>query len=452
MAETSPASAPTLVRALGVPAMSANVMNNIVGVGIFALPGAVAAVLGPAALVAYVVCALAVGLVALCFAELGSRVSASGGIYAYIEAAFGPFAGFLAGVLFWIGAQAVSSAAVAVILVGFLAQLLPPLGAPLPRALVLVALYATLALLNMRGVRVGARAVIIITVAKLTPLALLVVAGVLASAPANLTWHGMPSLGDVGRASLLLIFAFTGTESAVTASGEVRSPSRTMPRAIFLGMLGVLVLYMSVHISAQGVLGAALAHETAAPLLAVAQRVFGPAGATLVLVGGAVSALGWITSDMLGTPRLIHAFASDGLFPRRLAAVHARFRTPAAAIAFHGLICLALALTGSFRMLVVLSVIAVLPIYLACCLAVLRLRRLHVASDGAPFVIPGGPIVPLLACAVVAWLLSGATWAEAGAVAALLTAAAAVYGLRAWRRRRVGTSEVAREAEALAAD
>jgi len=386
----APPAGPSLVRALGVRALAANVVNNIVGSGIFVLPAAVAAILGPAAAVAYVLCAVMIGLVGLCFAEVGSRVQAAGGPYAYVEAAFGPYVGFLAGLLFWFGSIVASCAAVATVFAASLGALLPAVGGPVAQAALLVALFTVLAAVNVRGVRAGARLMELLTAAKLAPLVLLVLVGLFALRPAHLAWTGMPVLADVGRAALVLIFAFTGVEGALTSSGEVREPARTVPRAVFLG------------------------------LAAVAERVLGGPGRTLILVAAAVSTLGFVSGDMLASPRLLFAFGHDGLLPARLGAVHARFRTPHVAIAIHAAACCAAALSGTFRVLAVLSVVATLLIYLACCLAVLELRRRDVRADGAPFRIPGGAAVPLLACAVVLWPLASATVTEFLAVAGVL--------------------------------
>jgi len=425
----------SLVRAIGVRALAANSVNLIVAASIFVLPAAVAADLGAAAIVAYVVCAVALGLVMLCLAEAGSRVSLTGGTYAYVEIAFGPFVGFLAGVLFWFGSQVISSAAVAVVLVGSLDGLLPGIGAPVPRAAFLVALYAALAAVNVRGVRAGTRLVEIVTVAKLAPLLVMVLVGLVAGRAENLVWERVPSLDEVGRTSLVLVFAFMGGEGALTPSGEVKDPARTVPRAVLVALLVVTALYASVQLAAQGVLGPDLATNPAAPLAAAAERVLGPGGRVLMLVGAAVSTFGYVSGDMLASPRLLFAFGRDGFLPGRLAAVHARYRTPYAAIAVHAAVACGFALTGSFRSLAVLSVVSTLLVYLACALAVLQLRRRHVQLGEHPFLVPGGPAVPVLACALVLWLLSNAARAELLANAAVIALAALAYALTRGRRR-----------------
>jgi basic amino acid/polyamine antiporter, APA family len=419
-----------LVRAIGVRGLAANTVNNVIGSGIFVLPAVVAATLGASAIIAYVICAIAAGLIGLSFAAAGSRVSAPGGTYAYTESAFGSFVGFLTGVLFWFGSQMIAAAAIATVFVGSLAALVPQLGDPIPRAVLLIVLYAALAALNIRGVRTGIGIVETFTAAKVLPLLLLVIVGAFFVHPANLVWTSVPSFAQIGTASLLLIFAFTGVEGALTSSGEVKNPSRTVPFSILLGLGAVSLLYIGVQLVAQGVLGPDLALDQAAPLAAVADRAFGPAGRVLLAVGAAVSAFGFVSGDMLATPRLLFAFARDGFLPARVGSVNARFHTPVVAIVIHAAVCCAFAISGSFRSLVVLSTVSTLLIYLATCLAAIELKRRDVRSDGPPFRLRGGPVVPLLACVVVVWMLSSASRTEFISVAAVLVVASVLYFIR----------------------
>ncbi len=431
---TDVASAPVveetgLVRAFGVRALAANTINSIVGSGIFVLPALMAATLGAAAISAYLVCSLAACLLALTFGEAGSRVSTPGGTYAYIDTAFGPFIGFLAGVLFWFS-QTISSGAVAVVCVGSLGALAPSRAAPVPRAVLLIALYAALAVLNIRGVRTGIRIVESLTVAKLIPLLLLVVVGAFFVHPVNLAWTSTPSIKQVGAASLLLIFAFQGVENALTSSGEVINPSRTVPRAILLGLAGVSLLYISIHLVAQGVLGPALSADQAAPLAAVAKRAFGPVGAVLLAAAAAISAFGYVAGDVLTSPRVLFAFGQDRFLPRIFGTVNQRHHSPAIAIVVHSAACCAFALTGSFRSLAILSTVSMLLIYLGCCFAAIELRRRNVVADGPPFTLPGGPTIPLLASGVVIWMLTSASRMEYISVGVALVVATVLYFVR----------------------
>jgi amino acid transporter len=420
----------SLERVIGVRALAANTVNLTVGAGIFVLPALVAAQLGPAAVFAYLACAAAMGLVLLCFAEAGSRVFESGGACAYVEAAFGPYAGFLASTLLWLGYAVVSIAAVANALVGTLGAVFPTIEQPIPRGLFLFLLFAGVAWVNIRGVRQGARAVEIVTVMKLLPLVGLVLIGLFAIRPDNLSIETLPSAGDFGAATLLLFFAFGGSESAVTPSGEIRNPARTIPRGLLFGILGIVTLYLGLQAVAQGVLGADLPSASAAPLAATAERILGAPGAVILLAAAGVSMFGTVMGDMLTSPRALFASARDGVLPSRLASIHARFHTPNLAIAVYAGLAFAFAISGAFQPLAVLSTVAILLVYLSTVAATVELRRRDVRASDSVFRLPAGPLIPGLAAAVIVWLLAQATTTEWTAIGAMLGAASLFYLLR----------------------
>jgi amino acid transporter len=299
------------------------------------------------------------------------------------------------------------------------------MAAPGLRIPLLVIVLAALAALNVVGVRGASRFNTAVTVAKLVPLVALVVFGSAAVVPGNLTWHAAPPVRDVARASTLLIFAFLGVESALAPSGEVRDPRRTIPRAIFIAMGAVTVIYLTVQVVAQGVLGPALAGR-AAPLADAAGAALGAPGRTLVLVGMVVSMFGYVAGVSLAVPRMLFAFGRDGYLPSALARVHERFSTPHVAIVAQAAIVIVLATTGTFEELAIIANVATLVVYAACCVAVLVLRRIEsggsTRSDDAAFRAPLGGAVPVLALAAIVWLLTSLTrteWLSLAAIAAV---------------------------------
>ena len=429
---------PALRRVIGVRGLAAAIFNITIGAAIFVLPAHVAGKLGAAAPLAYLVCAVATMLIALCIAEAGSRVPQSGGPYAYVEAAFGPYAGFLCGVLLWLGIT-IAMGAVATVFADALGQLVPGLAGSLARAVLLIAAYGGLAVVNIRGAALGSRVSGIATVAKIVPLVAFVVLGLSHVRAENLALGSLPSLPRLGESGLLLMFAFFGMESALQVSGEVRDAGRTVPRAIALAVTGVGVLYIAVQLVAQGVLGPALADpETAkAPLAAAAVQFAGPTGSMLILIAMIVSTFGFMTATMLATPRSLFALAADGYLPRPLAAVHGAYHTPHIAIWAQGVIVTAIALTGTYVKLAVMANVPILLVYLGCCLAAWRLRRRDVGAAGQPFVMPGGRAVPWLGAGLIVALLATATredWLATGGVMA-----AASLGFL-WRRRALQPS------------
>src|SRR5438045_3595050 len=396
MASPVPAATePAPPRVIGVGGLAAAIFNITVGAAISVLPSHVAGNLGAAAPLAYLVCAVATALVALCIAEAGSRVARSGGPYAYVETAFGPYAGFLCGVLLWLGIT-LAMGAVATVFADAVGELVPGLSGQLPRAVLLVAVVAGLAVVNIRGAALGSQMSGIATVAKIIPLVAFVVLGLSHVRAQNLALGSSPPLARLGESGLLLMFAFFGMESALQVSGEVRDAARAVPLAIALAVGGVGVLYIAVQLVAQGILGSALAApETAkAPLAAAAVQFAGPARSPALLIAMVVSICGFMTATMLSTPRTLFALAADGYLPRPVAAVHPAHGTPYVAIAIQGVIVCAIAITGTYVKLAIVANVAILLVYLATYITIWRLRRLDAGAAEKPFVMPGGVVVP----------------------------------------------------------
>jgi basic amino acid/polyamine antiporter, APA family len=419
-----------LARSLGLPAMTANTVNCIVGSGIFLLPALVAAILGPGWLIAYVICAVAIMLVFLSLAEAASRVSQTGGTYRFVDVAFGPYAGMLLGAVLWFSNVA-SSAAVAVLFAVTVGVVVPPLAAGIGRAAVIIAMYAALTAINIRDVRNGAAVVIIVTIAKIAPLVVLILGGLIALHGQHVPVSGRAPWSDVGRAALILFYAFTGIEVALQPAGEVTDPARTMPRAVLLALVIITALYIGTHYVAQGILGPGLAADQVAPLASTADHIFGPRGRALMLAAAALSTFAYVSGDILASPRLVFAFARDGYLPAIVGKIHPRHGTPYIAIAVYATIACGLALTGTYKVLVVLASLAAVLIYLASCLALLVLRKRDLRTAGRPFLVPGGPTIPLLACIVLLWLGAQATRGEYKAIGLVLAAATILYVVRA---------------------
>jgi len=417
---TSPDS---LVRAIGTLGLAAAIVNVTVGAGIFQLPSNVARSLGAAAPIAYVVCAVAMGLIVLCIADAGSRVSLTGGPYAYVGAALGPYAAFLSGVLLWM-LGAFATAAVATVFAASVGQLVPALAPWQPG--VLLATFGFWAVVNMQGVALAARLNATATVAKLAPLLLIGVGGLFVIRTEHLAVAVWPPAADIARTSLLLVFAFAGVESALVPSGEVRDTVRTVPRAIALAMLGITALYLALQVSAQGILGAALAGAST-PLADAAGTAFGGWARALLLAGAAISMFGYLGGMTLAVPRLVFALARDGYLPRALANVHPIHRTPQAAIAVQTVLAAALAISGTFEPLAILANVSALALYLGCAVAAWRLRSTAPAGTAAGARLPLAGVAPFLAVPVILWLLTGLTRREWIGFGACVAAASAVY-------------------------
>jgi amino acid transporter len=279
------------------------------------------------------------------------------------------------------------------------------------------------------------------TVAKLLPLLLVAVGGLFFIDSANLRVAAWPAAADVARTSLLLIFAFAGIEVALVPSGEVKDIARTVPRAIGIAMIGITALYISLQVSAQGILGAGLAQATVSPLADAAGASFGSWARSLLLAGATLSMFGYLGGMTLSMPRMLFALARDGFLPRTLAAVHHVHRSPQAAIVTQSVIALALAITGTFERLAILANVSALALYFGCALAAWRLRSHAVSGQGLGFRVPFGGVIPWLACGVIVWLLTGLARDEWLGFAACIVGGTVVYvGTgRSRRERRIPT-------------
>ena len=408
----------SLVRAIGTFGLAAGIINITIGGGIFRLPANVAGSLGAAAPIAYLVCAAAMGLIVFCIADAGRRVSLTGGPYAYVGTAFGPYAAFISGVLLWM-LGTFATAAVSTVFASSLGLLVPALAGRSMEIAILVVAYVFWTIVNLRGVALGVRLNSVATIAKLLPLLVVAVGGAFFIRAENLRIEAMPAAADVARTCLLLIFAFAGIECALVPSGEVRDTARTVPRAIALAMAGITLLYIALQMVAQGILGSGLAQATVAPLADAAGASLGGWARSLLLAGATVSMFGYLGGMTLSMPRMLFALAQDGFLPRALATIHPIHRSPQPAIVAQSLLALVLAISGTFEKLAIFANVSALALYFGCALAAWRLRK--PGEHGA------GSAVPWLACGVIAWLLTGLTRDEWLGFGGCLALASLVY-------------------------
>jgi len=395
-----------LKRVVGVSGLALSIINGVIGSGIFVLPAIVGIALGTFGIFGYIICSIMLATIMLCYAEIGSRVTSSGGSYAYVEAAFGDFAGFIINWLFFFGWSILGSAAVMNVIADSLAVLFPTFSNPFIRGLLFFILIGFMVLINVRGARQGIGFVKGISIIKLLPLLGIIIFGFSQVKTANLQLEHIPSLKTFGDTSLILFFAFAGFETSFGVSGEFKNPKRTVPMGILLGGITVLIVYILLQLVTQGVLGAGIAAYKDAPLAAVAERIIGKAGATILLITAAISCFGNVSADVMATPRSLFAAANDGLFPKFLSKVHAKFSTPYLAVITYGSLIFIFSTSGGFKQLAVLASAAILLIYLAVILATIKLRKKKQESTEKIFRAPGGLVIPLIGIAAIVWLLT----------------------------------------------
>ncbi|MGC4036991.1 MAG: amino acid permease [Chitinophagaceae bacterium] len=419
-----------LKRDIGTFGLACTVVNIMIGTGIFVLPALAAEKLGAAAIICFFICGFLIFLIALCFAEIGSKVTVSGGAYTYIETAFGPFTGFLANNIFWFGSCMLGDAGIANALSKTLSHFFPVLDTTIGRPAFLFGLFSFLAFVNVRGAKYGVWFSILTTIIKLVPLLLLVVFGLGHITAANLEWKQALTLNEIGSATLILFYTFVGIETSVNNGGEFKNPARTVPVGIFSGLVFVLLLYVSIQLVSQGILGDQLVADKIkdAPLAAVANRLFGTAGITLMIAGTAFAMLGTLSGEVLGNPRILFAGARDGLMPKALAKVHKKFATPYVSIAVYAALCFIFSVIGEIKQLLILSSATTLLIYLGVVLATIRMRyKQTTLGDQKTFKIPGGVIIPFLAIIIILWILSNLSRQEITGIIVFCAIVSALY-------------------------
>jgi amino acid transporter len=384
---------PGLQRSLGRFDVIALCVNSVVGAGVLAMPAELAADAGRLSLAVILVAFVVVGFLALSLAEVASRYTETGGPQLYAERTFGPATGFTVGWLISVSRLA-STALIAQVMVNYAAELAPALAEPMPRAAAITAAMGILAVINLRGVQGGAWAGNALTVVKMVPLALIALAGLWYAG-----WNAIPASAPRQPDGLMnamnaALFACIGFDVATVVAGEMRSPRRDLPASILGGLAIACVLYLLLMLACFGVL-----EDTAAsklPLVDVAQRFIGPAGATLMAIAAVISCAGGLAVQMLVTPRNFYALGESGDLPLAIVSVHPAWRTPWVAILATALVSWALAITGTFQYLLGLFVISRMLAHGSTAAALIVLRR---REGPAPLRIPAGVAISVLAVA-----------------------------------------------------
>ena len=386
-------SPPGLVRAIGRWSLLALTVNSIIGSGVFGLPGTVAGLLGRQSTMAVLVAGAAAGIFIACFAEIASYFSEAGGPYLYARTAFGRLVGILVGWTLYL-AQSAAPAANANLFVIYLAEFWPRAKEPWPRFAVLTLLIGLLGLINILGVRQGARVSNIFTVAKILPLLMVIAAGAALTLfrPAPLGAGGAIPGGVWLRAMVLLLFLYGGFESALAPMSEAKNPRRDVAFALFGALIACAAIFALVQWVVVGVLGAGATSDR--PLAEVARLTMGDRGAALVSIGALVSVYGYLSAKLLGMPRLTFALAEGGDLPQVFAAVSRRFHTPWFSILVYAVAVWGLAIIGNFVWNVTLSVVARLFYYGVACAALIALRRKRTGK--AWFRLPAGRVLAVL--------------------------------------------------------
>jgi amino acid transporter len=429
---------PTLRRELGRWDLTAIGINQVIGSAVFVQPALLAALVG--AWSPWLLAAVGAGsmLIALSFAEVGSRFESTGGPYLYTRAAFGRFAAFEVGWMMWF-TRATSWAAVINVLATSIGFYWPGVTSGWPRTLLISAIISAIAWINVRGIRQSSFVVNALTVGKLVPLVAFIIAGLFAIDPSTLAPDRDLTLASVSSAVLLLIFAFGGYEVVPVTAGETRDARRAVPFALIMTITIVTVVMTLAQLVALGTLPE-LSHSKT-PLADSAATFLGAAGAALLTIGAVLSTSGNNMGQALSGSRNLFALAEQGDLPAFFGRVHPRYRTPVTAILITAGVALVLGLSGTFARLALVSAVSRLVVYVFTCAATLRLRSPEFAAEVKPpaFVVPFGPTIPAAATLIALATLAGARREQlvAGAVALLAGAVLFVVAVRSTRAQRL---------------
>ncbi len=363
---------------LGIFDVSSIVIGAIVGADIYIASAISAGLLGPFSLVIWVVAGICAIVLAFVFAECSSLVPRVGGPFAYVSAAFDDFWGFLAGWSLWI-AEMLALPVFTIAFVNYLEYLLPL--SPVQEILVKGVFVFGLTAITIVGIKAAGRVDDGLTLVKLVPLFILIVAGfiTLFRDPGlfldNYTPFAPLGIHSTGAALVLIFWAYVGFELATLPASEIEDPKRVIPKAIIIGMGVVMLFYLSTNFIVYGAVNWQDLATSKTPLVLVGITLLGSAGALLMTVGALFSVSGSNESGMIGTSRLSYAMPIDGLFPRIFARIHPVYQTPVTGILVQGIIAFLLSLLSSIPGLISFSVFNIAFAFLLTCFACIVLQE-----------------------------------------------------------------------------
>jgi len=418
----------SLIRTIGRASLTALMINSIIGSGIFGLPSVVSAHLGRRAPIAYFIAGLGMAIVAGTLSEVASQFHESGGPYLYARETQGRFIGIQIAWLTWLSRLAAGSGT-ANLFTTYLGQIFPQATEPVNRAVILTTLVGVLAIFNYIGVKSGARVSDFFTVTKVLLLVIFIAAGLVwVKLHGSVTPAPLPHAVEVAdwlEATLVLVYAYGGFEAVLLATGEMRDPRRDAPFALLTGLTVVAAIYSLIQVVVSGTL--ADPASTQKPLADSAFHIFGAGAAAAVSLGALISIYGYLSANMLHTPRLTFALAERGDFPALFARIHTKFNTPYISILLYTSLLFAFTLWGNFRWNITLSAIARLFTYSSIAVALLQLRRRQPHANA--FRLPAGKFMAVIAIVFCVVLFLRAPLSNSSAVVATIILAAINYAV-----------------------
>ncbi len=410
-----------LVRGIGRWDLTAIIINTIIGAGIFGLPAKVHALIGTWSLIAFVACAIIIGFIVVCYAEVSSRFSTTGGPYLYAREAFGPVVGFEVGWLYWI-VRVATFAANCNLLITYLGFFVADSNQGMFRIMMILLIVLGIFTVNLIGVKQSAIVTNLFTAGKLIPLVIFVAVGIFFVEPSRFTFDAVPEYGAFTSAVLLLIYAFVGFEVGVVMGGETKDPQRSTPFALLVALAIVASLYMFIQIVSIGTMPELATSER--PLADAGAIFLGTYGAAFITVGALISILGNLNVGLLGSTRLLFAMSEQGELPSALSRTHSSFKTPWVSILLTSIVIFFLTVYSTFLTALAIATITRLLVYATTCLALPVFRRRSNVPE-ARFRAPLGVVAAGLSLVLIIWLLTQVSFEREG----MPILAAAIIGL-----------------------
>jgi basic amino acid/polyamine antiporter, APA family len=407
-----------LVRGISRWDLTAIAINTVIGTGIFLLPAKIFGLIGSFSLLAFVVCAVIVGLIVLCFAEVSSRFEETGGMYLYAKEAFGSAVGFEVGWLYWL-VRITTFATNCNALLIYLGFFFPSVNSGLWRYFVVSLVVLIISIVNFLGVRQSSIMTNIFTVGKIIPLLIFAAVGMFFIQPANFNFGEIPQYTSFSSAILILIYAFVGFEAAVIPAGETKDPQKNVPFALLTALGFCAVLFIIIQIVAIGTLPELAKSER--PLADAAGNFMGSFGAAFIAVGALVSVLGNLNGGYLAASRIPFAMAEQKELPQILAKTHARFKTPYVSIILTSIVIFVFTIETSFVSALTIATITRLLVYAATC-ASLPVFRSRSDAPSAKFTAPFGILASILSLLLIIWLLTQVDYKKEGLVMLIMAA------------------------------
>ena len=397
-----------LNRSISKWAMVLLVINSVIGSGIFGLPSKAFKEIGVYSIAAFLVCAIAVFIIILCFAEVSSRFDKTGGPYLYALSSFGRLPAFLTGWLLLL-TRFIGYAALINLLVTYLSVFSDWFTLASSRIITIVLLTFFLAYVNHIGVKNSTRVNNFLTITKLLPVLLFIIVGFFFIKSDNYEVKHVADFSSFSSTVLLLVFAFGGFESVLVNSGEVKNPEKNLPFALLLAALIIASIYMLVQIVSIGTLPSLASSEK--PLAEAAGLFMGKEGAIIIALGAVISVAGTLNATMLVGSRLPFAFSEEKQFPKVFSFIHPKFKTPTWSLLLFMTITIIISLNYSFLSAASISATIRVMVYGIVCITLIILRKKKTEQENF-FKIKYGTVIAILGVIITIWLLSSATWKE----------------------------------------